>query len=620
RRPAGERVAPAQHPRNARGPARRPGSATRLRRPQNRRPADRARRRGTPVRRTDHPADPRGGRRRPGALAVPVAARLPRRRRDAAVRMARPAPRDAGPHPAGGGAPSRGGRGPRRLRGPGAPHAVVPPGRGRHARRLPQQRSRRHGPPHRILNRSPGRASRPPHRPPGARPGRHMVLWVRLRRRCGGRTGHGSTRLGPRTGGPSGTCVGRLSGLRTGGPSSKALAGRSDEGALAGRSHPCAGRAVRTQTGGAVRHLRFGGRSHMAGVRHVCRASRPVRTPAGLSATRAGGRSGMCVGRAVRLLRRAGRLAGALAGGPASALVGLSRTRVGSTVSRAHRRAGRWSSVWEEGGTGGARVPSAGRPPGPAAGRGGGLRCVCASGRTEVGVRRRGWVLFALMGVLWGIPYLMIKVAVDSVSVPMVVFSRTALGAAVLLPLAIRAGQLDAVRRHWRPLLAFTAMEILGPWALLSHAETELTSSMTGLLIAAVPIISVVLARLTGDAERLGPLRWAGLLVGLTGVFVLAWPHLGGGSAWAIGEAMLVAIGYSIAPMIALRRLQGLPSLHMAAFSLAIAAVVYAGPAAVTRPDTLPSGRVLAALAGLGLVCTAFAFIVFFELIREVGT
>jgi len=235
-------------------------------------------------------------------------------------------------------------------------------------------------------------------------------------------------------------------------------------------------------------------------------------------------------------------------------------------------------------------------------------------------VSRRGWVLFALMGVLWGIPYLMIKVAVDSVSVPMVVFSRTALGAAVLLPLAIRAGQLDAVRRHWRPLLAFTAMEILGPWALLSHAETELTSSMTGLLIAAVPIISVVLARLTGDAERLGPLRWAGLLVGLTGVFVLAWPHLGGGSAWAIGEVMLVAIGYSIAPMIAVRRLQGLPSLHMAAFSLAIAAVVYAGPAAVTRPDTLPSGRVLAALAGLGLVCTAFAFIVFFELIREVGT
>ncbi|TDC82060.1 DMT family transporter [Actinomadura sp. 7K507] len=233
---------------------------------------------------------------------------------------------------------------------------------------------------------------------------------------------------------------------------------------------------------------------------------------------------------------------------------------------------------------------------------------------------RRGWVLFALMGVLWGIPYLMIKVAVEEVSVAMVVFARTALGAAVLLPLAVRAGRLDAVRRHWRPLLAFTAVEILGPWALLSDAETRLTSSMTGLLIAAVPIIGFAVARLTGDSERLGPLRWAGLLVGLTGVGVLAWPHLGGGSAWAIGEVMLVALGYSIAPIIAARRLQALPTLQVAAFALAIAALVYTGPAVLTRPESMPSGQVLAALIGLGLVCTALAFIVFFELIREVGT
>lgn len=233
---------------------------------------------------------------------------------------------------------------------------------------------------------------------------------------------------------------------------------------------------------------------------------------------------------------------------------------------------------------------------------------------------RRGWILFALMSVLWGIPYLMIKVAVESVSVPMVVFARTALGALILLPLVLRSGQLDAVRRHWRPLLLFTAVEILGPWALLSDAENRLTSSMTGLLIAAVPIVGVVLARLTGDGERLGPVRWAGLLVGLAGVGVLAGPHLGGGSARAIGEVMLVALGYAIAPMIATRRLQGLPSLHMAAFALAIAALIYTGPAIATWPDAMPSGRVLAALIGLGLICTALAFIVFFELIREVGT
>ena len=91
-------------------------------------------------------------------------------------------------------------------------------------------------------------------------------------------------------------------------------------------------------------------------------------------------------------------------------------------------------------------------------------------------------MLFALMGVLWGIPYLMIKVAVESVSVPMVVFTRTALGALVLLPLVIRSGQLGTVRRHWRPLLAFTAVEILGPWALLSDADSGTLAVLEPLL------------------------------------------------------------------------------------------------------------------------------------------
>ncbi|MEU6034227.1 DMT family transporter [Actinomadura sp. NPDC047616] len=235
---------------------------------------------------------------------------------------------------------------------------------------------------------------------------------------------------------------------------------------------------------------------------------------------------------------------------------------------------------------------------------------------------RRGWVLFALMSVLWGVPYLMIKVAVDGVSVPVLVFARTALGALVLLPLAVRAGGFDRVRRHWRPVLAFAAMEIIGPWALLSDAERHLSSSMTGLLIAAVPIVGAVLARATGDTERLGPLRWAGLLLGLGGVTVLAAPHLGGGDAavWPVAEVLLVVVGYAIAPMIVARRLGDVPSLPLTASCLTLAALVYTPPALATWPADLPDGRVLAALAGLGVVCTALAFLVFFELIREAGT
>ncbi|SEG70968.1 Permease of the drug/metabolite transporter (DMT) superfamily [Thermomonospora echinospora] len=232
----------------------------------------------------------------------------------------------------------------------------------------------------------------------------------------------------------------------------------------------------------------------------------------------------------------------------------------------------------------------------------------------------RGWALFALMSVIWGIPYLMIKVVVEGVSVPVLVFARTAVGAAVLLPLALRGGGLAGLRPYWRPLAAFAALEIIVPWWLLSDAERHLTSSMTGLLIAASPIVAAVLSRLTANAERLSAVRWAGLAVGLAGVAVLAGPQLHGGAPWPIAEVLLAAACYATAPLIAAHWLRDVPALPMTAACLGLAALVYTPPAAMTWPDALPAGRVLAALAGLAIVCTALAFIVFFALIREVGT
>ncbi len=232
---------------------------------------------------------------------------------------------------------------------------------------------------------------------------------------------------------------------------------------------------------------------------------------------------------------------------------------------------------------------------------------------------RRGWLLFAAMCVLWGIPYLLIKVAVAEVSVPVLVFARTAIGALVLVPLAVRPGAVAIVRAHWRPLLVFALVEIIGPWALLSDAERLLDSSLTGLLVAAVPIIAVLAGRIAGDTERLGPLRWTGLVLGLAGVALLAAPHLDRGSGLAIGEVGLVAVGYAVGPIIATRRLTEVPNLLMTATCLSLAALVYLGPAVLTRPVVLPAPEVLLALGGLGLLCTAAAFVLFFELIGEVG-
>jgi drug/metabolite transporter (DMT)-like permease len=226
--------------------------------------------------------------------------------------------------------------------------------------------------------------------------------------------------------------------------------------------------------------------------------------------------------------------------------------------------------------------------------------------------------LFIAMSVIWGIPYLMIKIAVEGVSVPVLVLARTAVGAAVLLPLALSRETWLIIRNHWKALLGFAFFEIIAAWWLLSDAERHLTSSMTGLLIAASPIIAAVLDRFTGG-ERLGIKRILGLGIGIAGVAVLAGPDLTGGSSWPIIEVLLVATCYAIAPLIAARHLNDVPTLPMTAVCLGFAALVYAAPAAATWPDEMPSTRVLLALAGLALICTALAFIVFFALIREVG-
>jgi drug/metabolite transporter (DMT)-like permease len=234
-------------------------------------------------------------------------------------------------------------------------------------------------------------------------------------------------------------------------------------------------------------------------------------------------------------------------------------------------------------------------------------------------VSRRGWVLFTLLSVIWGVPYLLIKIADSGVSVPVLVFARVAGGAALLLPIAVRRGQLAALRPYWRWLAVFAVVEIIAPWFLLSDAERHLSSSLSGLLIASVPIIGAGLVWLTGDTERLTAVRWAGLLLGLGGVALLVGPGARGGDWWSVTEAMLTATGYAIGPVVANRKLAGAPTPGVTAVCLAAATIAYAPAAALTWPAAMPSLRVLAALAGLAVLCTAVSFLLFFRLIAEVG-
>jgi drug/metabolite transporter (DMT)-like permease len=234
-------------------------------------------------------------------------------------------------------------------------------------------------------------------------------------------------------------------------------------------------------------------------------------------------------------------------------------------------------------------------------------------------VSRRGWLLFAAMGVIWGVPYLLIKVADGGVSVPVLVFSRVLIGAALLLPAAIKGGKLGMLRGHLPWLLAFTLVEVVAPWALLSDAEKRLPSSTSGLLVAAVPIFSALLTMATGSKDRLTPTRWAGLVVGLAGVAVLAGPGAGRGSVLPVIQVLLTALGYAVGPLIANRKLASLPPVAVNAACLTTTAVLYAPFAALSWPKTMPSVQVLASICALGAICTAAAFLLFFRLIAEVG-
>ena len=232
---------------------------------------------------------------------------------------------------------------------------------------------------------------------------------------------------------------------------------------------------------------------------------------------------------------------------------------------------------------------------------------------------RRGAVLFAAMCVIWGIPYLLIRVAVEELSPATLVLARTVVAALLLLPIAAFRRELRVLLPYWLPVLAFAAIEIAVPWVLLGAAEQEISSSLTGLLLAAVPIVGVVIARTTGARERLGLQSGVGLLLGLVGVAAIVGLNLKGASAVPLAEIGLVAICYAVGPVILQRWLSGLPALGVIATSLGVTAVVFAPIAAFSLPEQMPSTTVVGSVLGLAVVCTAVAFLLFFALIAEVG-
>jgi len=232
---------------------------------------------------------------------------------------------------------------------------------------------------------------------------------------------------------------------------------------------------------------------------------------------------------------------------------------------------------------------------------------------------RKGALLFAAMCVIWGIPYLLIRVAVGEISPAVLVFARTSIGALILMPIVLVRGGLRGIGRKWVPVLAFAAFEIGVPWFFLSSAEQHISSSLAALLISSVPLLGIVIAPLFGNREGVGLVGIGGLALGLVGVAAIVGLDLRTSGVTPLVQMAFVVVGYALGPAVVSRYLTGVPSISVTGISLAACAVVYAPLAAAQWPHAMPGAGVIASVGVLAVVCTAAAFLLFFALIEEIG-
>ncbi len=236
---------------------------------------------------------------------------------------------------------------------------------------------------------------------------------------------------------------------------------------------------------------------------------------------------------------------------------------------------------------------------------------------------RKGFLLFLMAGVAWGMPYLFIKFAGEEFSTASIVFSRVVIGALVLIPLAAYRKTLLPALREWRWVLVFALIEMVGPWWLITEAERQIDSGLAGLLVATVPFFGLPIAYFMGDKSVAHPKTIMGMVLGFGGLILLVGIDTFQGhiEPLYVGFIVLAAVGYAIAPAVAARKLSHVASDASIGLSMVMVAVIYAIPAAFTLPADIaaePSGKAWASLIGLGVICSAIAFVVFFALIKEV--
>ncbi len=233
---------------------------------------------------------------------------------------------------------------------------------------------------------------------------------------------------------------------------------------------------------------------------------------------------------------------------------------------------------------------------------------------------RRSWLLLWTLALIWGASYLFIKLGLEDLDPVFLVWFRLVLGAGVLLVLAHRRGALAALKGRGGPLVLLAAMQVAGPFVLLTYGEERIASGLTGILVAAAPIFTalIVSTGLTGES-RIRGWELTGILIGIVGVALLFGLDLRGTEV--VGGLMVLgtALGYAAGALFLRRRFAGTPPLGIAAGSMSVSALLVTPVGLLQLPDAMPGVKALGSVAVLGVFGTGIAFWIFYTLISEVG-
>jgi drug/metabolite transporter (DMT)-like permease len=235
---------------------------------------------------------------------------------------------------------------------------------------------------------------------------------------------------------------------------------------------------------------------------------------------------------------------------------------------------------------------------------------------------RRAYFHFAVSGLFWGIPYLLMKVAVADIPPAVIVCGRVLIGAAILIPIAIHQKVLMDAIRGWRYVLPYAIFEMMIPWILITNAEKKISSGLAGLLIATVPIWSTIFASMSGDKTVWHSKRLVGMLVGFIGLIGLVGYEsiIGSSDPLSIAMMLVAAISYSYAVNTISQKLPDVSGIAINGLAMVITSIAYAPLMIVQFPEvSTVSTESAVSLLALGVFCTALAFISFFIVLKEIG-